>query len=107
MSSADQPLLIANSNYHVGQQVAIFVADEQGFFREEGFTNYDYDERGLIAGPLERDGLALVMKEHGVDVATAVHVGTALSQRLQGIDIKIVGGSRYARLSVKKCGADT
>jgi len=96
MSSADQPLLIANSNYHVGQQVAIFVADEQGFFREEGFTNYDYDERGLIAGPLERDGLALVMKEHGVDVATAVHVGTALAQRLQGVDLYVVGGWRYA-----------
>jgi ABC-type nitrate/sulfonate/bicarbonate transport system substrate-binding protein len=96
MSSADQPLLIANSNYHVGQQVATYVAEEQGLFQEEGFTNYDYDDRGLIAGPLERDGLALAMEEHGVDVATAVHVGTALFQHLQGVDIKIVGGWRYA-----------
>lgn len=96
MSTLDQPLLIANSNYHVGQQVAIYVAEEQGFFQEEGFTSYDYDGRGLIAGPLERDGLALVIDEHGVDVATAVNVGTALFQRLQGVDLKVVGGWRYA-----------
>jgi len=96
MSTVDQPFLIANSNYHVGQQVAIYVAEEQGFFQEEGFTSYDYDGRGLIAGPLERDGLALVIDEHGVDVATAVNVGTALFQRLQGVDLKVVGGWRYA-----------
>jgi hypothetical protein len=34
MSALDQPLLIANSNYHVGHQIAIFVAEEQGYFRE-------------------------------------------------------------------------
>ena len=27
MSTPDQPILIANSNYHVGHQVAIFVAE--------------------------------------------------------------------------------
>jgi hypothetical protein len=38
MSTLDQPILIANSNYHVGHQVAIFVAKEQGFFSEEGLA---------------------------------------------------------------------
>ena len=74
MSTLDQPLLIANSNYHVGHQVAIFVAEEQGFFREEGLKEYEYDARGLIPGPLERDGLAMAITNHGVDIATAVDV---------------------------------
>jgi hypothetical protein len=39
MSTLDQPILIANSNYHVGHQVAIFVAEKQGFFREEDSKN--------------------------------------------------------------------
>lgn len=28
MGALDQPLLIANSNYHVGHQIAIFVAED-------------------------------------------------------------------------------
>jgi len=95
MSTVDQPLLIANSNYHVGQQVAVYVAEEQGYFREEGFTSYDYDGRGLIPTPLERDGLELVMKEHGVDVVTAVDIESAIHHRLHGADLYIVGGWRY------------
>ena len=31
MSTLDQPILIANSNYHVGHQVAIFVAEDRVF----------------------------------------------------------------------------
>lgn len=95
MSTLDQPLLIANSNYHVGQQVAVIVADKQGFFREEGFENYDYDGRGLIPGSLEREGLALAMKEHGVDIVTAVDIESAIYQRLQDADLYIVGGWRF------------
>jgi len=79
MSTVDQPLLIANSNYHVGQQVAIYVAEEQGFFQEEGFASYDYDGRGLIPGSLEREGIAMAMKEHGVDIVTAVDIECAIS----------------------------
>src|SRR5581483_4985644 len=95
MSGLDQPLLIANSNYHVGQQTSIRVAEEQGFFREEGLAEYVYEWRGLLPGPVERDGLALIMKEHGVDIATAVDVGSILHQRAQGADLYIVGGWRY------------
>jgi ABC-type nitrate/sulfonate/bicarbonate transport system substrate-binding protein len=95
MSTLDQPLLIANSNYHVGHQVAIFVAEEQGFFREEGLKEYVYDARGLIPGPLERDGLAMAITNGGVDIATAVDVEAAIFQRSLGADIYIVGGWRY------------
>jgi ABC-type nitrate/sulfonate/bicarbonate transport system substrate-binding protein len=95
MSTLDQPILIANSNYHVGHQVAIFVAEEQGFFREEGLNNYEYDARGLIPGPLERDGLAMAITNHGVDVATAVDVEAAIYQRSLGAEIYIAGGWRY------------
>ena len=95
MSTLDQPILIANSNYHVGHQVAMAVAEEQGFFKEEGLQQYEYDSRGLIPGPLERDGLALAMKNHGVDIAMAVDVEAAIYQRARGAEIYIVGGWRY------------
>jgi hypothetical protein len=95
MSALDQPLLIANSNYHVGHQIAIFVAKEQGFFREENLAAYDYEAAGLIPGPLEADGLALAMKNRGVDIATAVDVEAAIIQRAGGADLFIVGGWRY------------
>jgi NMT1-like family len=95
MSTLDQPILIANSNYHVGHQVALAVAREQGYFNQEGLNEYEYDSRGLIPGPLERQGLALAMKNHGVDIATAVDVEAAIHQRAAGADIYIVGGWRY------------
>jgi ABC-type nitrate/sulfonate/bicarbonate transport system substrate-binding protein len=95
MSTLDQPILIANSNYHVGHQVAIFVAKEQGFFDEEGLKEYEYDARGLIPGPIERDGLALAITNHGVDIATAVDVEAAIYQRSIGADVYIAGGWRY------------
>jgi ABC-type nitrate/sulfonate/bicarbonate transport system substrate-binding protein len=96
MSTLDQPLLIANSNYHVGQQTSVRIAEEQGFFREEGLTQYEYEWRGLIPGPFEREGLALAMEEHGVDIATAVDIPSILYQRQQGADLYIVGGWRFS-----------
>jgi ABC-type nitrate/sulfonate/bicarbonate transport system substrate-binding protein len=95
MSTLDQPILIANSNYHVGHQIAIFVAKEQGFFSEEGLKEFDYDSRGLIPGPIERDGLAMAIKNHGVDIAPAVDVEAAIYQRSLGTDVYITGGWRY------------
>ena len=95
MSMLDQPILIANSNYHVGHQVAIAVAKEQGYFNQEGLREYEYDSGGLIPGPLEREGLALAIKNHGVDIATAVDVEAAIHQRSLGADLYIVGGWRY------------
>src|SRR5262245_38081683 len=95
MSTLDQPILIANSNYHVGHQIAIAVAREKGYFSEEGLTQYDYDSRGLIPGPIEKEGLAMAIKNHGVDIATAVDVEAAIHQRARGADVYIVVGWRY------------
>lgn len=95
MSTIDQPLLIANSNYHVGQQVAVYVAKEQGYFREEGLEKFDYDGRGLIPAVIEKQGIGSAMVEHGVDIATAVDISAAIYQRSLGADVYIVGGWRY------------
>jgi ABC-type nitrate/sulfonate/bicarbonate transport system substrate-binding protein len=95
MSTLDQPILIANSNYHVGHQVAIFAAKEQGFFDQEGLKEYEYDARGLIPGPIEREGLTMAITNHGVDIATAVDVEAAIYQRSLGADVYIAGGWRY------------
>lgn len=78
-----------------GHQVAIFVAEEQGFFNQEGLKEYDYDARGLIPGPLERDGLSMAIKNHGVDIATTVDVEAAIYQRSLGAEVYIAGGWRY------------
>ncbi len=96
MSALDQPLLVGNSNYHVGQQMSVRIAEEQGFFEQEGFTNYVYASHGLVPGPFERDALSLVMEEQGVDIATAVDVGSVLHQCAQGAELFIVGGWRYS-----------
>jgi ABC-type nitrate/sulfonate/bicarbonate transport system substrate-binding protein len=95
MSTLNQPLLIANVNYHVGHWVAIYVAEEQGFFKEEGLMRYEYERGGLLPGPSESQTLGLAIREHGVDIATAVDTESAISQRFQGADVYIVGGWRY------------
>lgn len=94
MSALDQPILIANCNYHVGHQMSVRAAEEQGFFREEGLTDYVYECGGLMPGPFEREALPLVLKERGVDIATAVNIETAIYQRSRGTDLYIVGGWR-------------
>src|ERR1043166_1394129 len=95
MSTLDQSLLIGNVNYHVGHWVAIYVAEEQGFFKQEGLTRYEYERGGLLPGPSESQTLGLAIKEHGVDIATAVDTESAITQRAQGADVYIVGGWRY------------
>jgi ABC-type nitrate/sulfonate/bicarbonate transport system substrate-binding protein len=95
MSVQEQNILIANVNYHVGHWVAIYVAEEQGFFKEEGLARYEYERGGLLPGPVEHQVLGLALKEHGVDIAPAVDTESAITQRAQGADVYIVGGWRY------------
>jgi ABC-type nitrate/sulfonate/bicarbonate transport system substrate-binding protein len=94
MSGLDQPIVIANSNYHVGQERSFRVAEDQGFLKEEGLERYVYERGGLIPGRLEFDGLGEVMWERGVDIATAVDTRAAIVQHAQGQDVSIVGGWR-------------
>ena len=95
MSTLDQPMLIATTGYHVGHQRTIRIAEELGYFREEGLSDYEYDYRGLTPGPFERDGLGLIMQEHGVDIAAAANIESVVVQRGRGEDMFIVGGWRY------------
>lgn len=94
MSGLDQPIVIANSNYHVGQERSFRVAEEQGFLKEEGLERYVYERGGFIPGKLEFDGLGQIMWERGVDIATAVDARAAVVQRSRGADVYIVGGWR-------------
>lgn len=104
MSGLDQPLVIANSCYHIGHERSVRVAEERGFFKEEGLDRRDHQRGGLIPAGCEFDGLAQQMWERGVDIATAVNVRPAIVQRARGEDVYIVGGWRI-QLSPKLIGA--
>lgn len=105
MTAALSPILLANTGYHIGHQMSIRVAEEQGFFQQEGFSNYEYEWRGLVPGPFERDALDLVIREHGVDIATAVKVESLLHQRTQVFGAKRVrelGQLRGGRIVIRE-----
>ena len=104
MSGVDQPLVIAQSGYHVGHMRSWRPAEEQGFVQEEGLERYVYDPYGLIPAKFEADALALQMWERGVDIVTAVNVWSAIIQRSRGEDVYIVGGWRTL-LAPKLIGA--
>ena len=87
MSGLDQPIVIANSNYHVGQERSVRVAEEQGFLKEEGLDSHVYLWGGLVPGRWEFDALGDVMWERGVDIATAVDVRAAVLRRSRGEDV--------------------
>jgi len=95
LSNRDQALLVAISNYHVGQQIAVRVAEEQGYFREEGFLNYEYECHGLIPGPIESEAFAAAVKDHGLDIITAVNIDSIIYQRAKGAGLYAVAGWRY------------
>lgn len=94
MSALDQSLFVATVNYHVGHAISIRAAEDRGFFREEGLTDYLFDGRGMLPMPFEREALGLTMEQRGVDVAVAVTAAAALYQRALGADLFIVGGWR-------------
>lgn len=95
MSTLDQPILIANCNYHVGHEMSVRAAQEKGFFREEGLTDYVYQSGGIVPGPFEIDALPRTMEERGIDIATAVNLETVVHQRARGGDLYAVGAWRH------------
>lgn len=103
MSGLDQPIVVANSCYHVGHERSVRVADEQGFFKEEGLERYVIDRGGLVPAEWEAQALGRQMWERGVDIATAVIVRSAILQRARGEDVYIVGGWRI-QLAAKLIG---
>ncbi len=95
MSALDQPLLIANCNYHVGHQMSFRAAEEQGFFKQEGLADYVYESGGILPGPFEVAALPSTMKERGIDIATAVNIETVVQLRAKGEDVWAVGAWRH------------
>lgn len=104
MSGVDQPIVIAQSGFHVGHQRSWRPAEEQGFVKEEGLERYVYEPGGLIPAKFEADALGLQMWERGVDIVTSVNVWSAIIQRSRGEDVYIVGGWRTL-LAPKLIGA--
>jgi ABC-type nitrate/sulfonate/bicarbonate transport system substrate-binding protein len=94
MSGLDQPIVIANSCFHVGHERTFRAAEEQGFFEEEGLDRYVYERGGLVPEKWEHEVLGQIMWERGIDIATAVDVRAAILQRARGEDVYIVGGWR-------------
>lgn len=105
MSGVDQPIVIAQSGYHVGHERSWRAAEEQGFVEEEGLTRYVYEKGGLIPARFEAEALGLQMWERGVDIVTAVNVWSAVTQRSRGEDVYMVGGWR-TMLAPKLIGAE-
>ncbi|HEY3117680.1 MAG TPA: hypothetical protein VGK54_13135, partial [Chloroflexota bacterium] len=87
-------LVIANCCYHVGHERSTKVADDRGFLKEEGLTNYVIERGGLLPADFEHLALGRVMWERGIDIATAVDVRAAVIQNSVGEDVYIVGGWR-------------
>src|SRR3970040_1183350 len=104
MGGLDQPIVIANCNFHVGHERSVRVAEEQGFYEEEGLGDYVYQAGGLLPGHCEFERLGDPMWERGVDIATAVDARAAIVQRSRGADVYIVGGWR-TQLETKLVGA--
>lgn len=88
MTAALSPILLANTGYHIGHQMSIRVAEEQGFFQQEGFSNYEYEWRGLVPGPFERDALDLVIREHGGRQAGPCDRRTWQDNRAPGAELR-------------------
>ncbi len=92
---ANEKLRIATSHYHVGHAIAPMVALEKGFFKEEGFENFDLLIEGLIPAFVEKEALSVAMKERGVQVVLGAKINSALTLNSQGADLVIVSGWRY------------
>ena len=80
MSLLHQPLFLSTVNYHIGHTISVRVAEELGYYTDEGFGPYVFDSRGLLPGPYEGVALALQMEQRGVDVALGVGVAAALKR---------------------------
>jgi len=98
MSGVDQPIVIAQSGYHVGHQRSWRPAEEEGFVKEEGLERYAYEPGGLIPAEFEADALGLQMWERGVDIVTAVNVWSAIIQRARRGAARVSPGESARRL---------
>jgi ABC-type nitrate/sulfonate/bicarbonate transport system substrate-binding protein len=90
-----QKLRIPSSSYHVGHAIAPMIAVEKGFFREEGFDNFELLFEGLIPSFVEREALSVAMKERGVQVVLGAQIPSVLALNSEGEDLYIMAGWRF------------
>lgn len=88
-------LRIATSSYHVGHAVAPSIAREKGFFREEGFDDFELLTDGLIPSFVEKQALSIAMKERGIDIVLGGKIPSVLASNSLGEDLYIVSGWRF------------
>jgi ABC-type nitrate/sulfonate/bicarbonate transport system substrate-binding protein len=103
-----EKIRIATSSYHVGHAVAPAIALEQGYFRAEGFEDFELLTEGLIPSFVEKDALSAAMKERGVQIVLGAQIPSVLALNSRGEDLYIVFGWRvvpladwYARPEIK------
>ena len=90
-----EKIRIATSSYHIGHAIAPMIALEKGFFREEGFENFDLLTEGLVPSFVERLALSAAMKERGIQMVLGAQIPSVLSLHSQGEDLSIVFGWRF------------
>jgi len=90
-----EKLRIAISSYHIGHDFAPMAAIEKGFFKEEGFDNFELLTEGLIPNFVEKDALSAAMKERGIQIVLGAQIPSVLVQNSRGEDLYIVSGWRF------------
>jgi len=88
-------LRIATSSYHIGHAIAPMIAIEKGFFKEEGFDNFELLIEGLIPNFVEKEALSAAMKDRGVQMVLGAQIPSVLIQSSRGEDLHIVSGWRF------------
>lgn len=90
-----EKIRIATSSYHIGHAIAPMIALEKGFFREEGFEDFELLTEGLIPSFVERLALSAAMKERGIQIVLGAQIPSVLSLHSQGEDLQILFGWRF------------
>ncbi len=90
-----EKLRIATSSYHIGHAIAPMIASERGFFKEEGFINFELLLEGLIPSFVEKIALSACMKNRGVQVVLGAQIPSVLALNSVGEDLHIVSGWRF------------
>lgn len=91
----NEKIRIATSSYHIGHSIAPMAALEKGFFREEGFEDFELLTEGLIPSFVEKQALSTAMKERGIQIVLGAQIPSVLSLHSQGEDLQIVFGWRF------------
>jgi ABC-type nitrate/sulfonate/bicarbonate transport system substrate-binding protein len=92
---SQEKLRIATSSYHIGHAIAPMAALEKGYFKEEGFENFELLTEGLIPSFVEKVALSTSMKERGIDMVLGAQIPSVLTLHSQGEDLSIVFGWRF------------